>query len=44
MSTATTWPSPRGPSRKVGTWAASVPAAAKVHGVVELGLPAVHLM
>ena len=44
MSTATTWPSPRGPSRKVGTCAASVPAAAKVHGVVELGLPAVHLM
>ena len=44
MSTATIWPSPRGPSRKVGTCAASVPAAANVHGVVELGLPAVHLM
>ena len=44
MSTATTSPSPRGPSLKVGTCATSVPAAAKVQGTVEFGLPAVHLM
>ena len=44
MSIATTSPSPRGPSRKVGICEPSVPAAAKLQGIVEFGLPAVHLM
>src|SRR5215218_9515741 len=39
MSAATTSPSPRGPSPKVGLWAPSRPAAADVHGTVEFGLP-----
>ena len=44
MSTGTTSPGPRGPSRKVGSCASSVPAAAYGHGTSEFGEPAVHSM
>ena len=40
MSTSTISPSPRGPSRKVGTCPPSAPAAAYVQGTSVFGLPA----
>ena len=44
MSISTTSPSPRGPSRNVGTWAASVPRPRSSARHVVLGAPAVQSM